>query len=379
VRLSRRIAGASLALVAVAVTGGPTTHRIESPPVTGERACSPAVCPPQFGSGIDRDQDRIADSAEQALAEAYAPIVWHAPDEPNLPTSVDSFLAHTRLAYFDVACGIDSILASVLRSQHALVEHSVTIPCAGGDLAHSAGTRSERKQRTFYLADVTPPHRGGNAASTGWITYYHAYPNDLGGVTVQYWRFYSFNTGLTYSIGGARFEVGHHGGDWEGVHVVLGPALQPVAARFVGHDRIVERPWPDVHHAGEHLMIASEPGRHSSMPDLELDTTKAVRQETWSRGTVRWRGGRTSRAGALINLGEKTVPFAPFVAYSGLWGSPGQCLPAIGCINSGYWGPAYNETGMRDDGFITAWCAGMADSARSLGGQWECYPAAVSP
>jgi len=377
VRLSRRIVGSSLALIAA--TGGPATHRIGAPPVAGGHACSQATCPRLFGSGTDRDQDGIADSAEQALAEAYAPVVWHAPDEPNLPTSVDSVLPYTRLAYFDVAFGIDSVLTPAPPSQHALLEHTVAIPCTGGDLAHSAGTRSEEKQRTFYLADVTPPHRMGDTASTGWITYFHAYPNDLGGVTVQYWRFYGFNTGLTYSIGSARLEVGHHGGDWGGVHVVLGPALQPVVARFVGHDRIVERLWQDVERAGEHLMVASERGRHSSQPDLELDTTQAVRQETWSSGNVRWLGGRTSRAGALINLGEKTAPFEPFVAYSGLWGSPGLCLPAIGCINSGYWGPAYNETGMRDDGFITAWCAGMADSTRSRGGRRECYSAAVSP
>ncbi|HEU4588985.1 MAG TPA: hypothetical protein VFS11_10070, partial [Gemmatimonadales bacterium] len=245
--------------------------------------------------------------------------------------------------------------------------------------ARAAGTRSEHKARTFYLADVPRRRRGGDTASTGWTTYYHAYRNRRGGVTVQYWRFYSFNTGLTYALGDARLEIGHHGGDWESVQVVLDSALRPAAARFVGHTGIEERDWRDVHREGDRLVVVSEPGRHGSRPDLDLDTTRAVRQETWSGGTVRWPSGRTGSAGALVNLGERTAPLEPFLAYSGLWGSPGSCLPGLGCINSGYWGPAYNETAMRADGFITAWCTGMADSTRTRNGVAECYPAAVSP
>jgi hypothetical protein len=58
-----------------------------------------------------------------------------------------------------------------------------------------------------------------------------------------------------------------------------------------------------------------------------------------------------------------------FIQYSGIWGSPGSFF-----FTSGYWGPAHNETGMRKDGFITAWCAGIArvDLRR------ECYPVARS-
>ncbi|HEU4647631.1 MAG TPA: hypothetical protein VFS33_01130 [Gemmatimonadales bacterium] len=378
--MTRALASVSLALAAAVAQ--PPVHRT-TPPTEPRQPCPDAGCRQHIGWGPDRDHDRIADSAEQALADRYAPVVWHAPDEPNFPTSVDSFLPHTRLGFFDSACGIDSMLADAPLSQPALLEPTVVPPCdAGADAAnaaHAAGTRSENKARTFYLADVARRHQVGDTASTGWTTYYHAYRNRRGGVTVQYWRFYSFNTGLTYALADARLEVGHHGGDWESVQVVLNSALRPVAARFVGHTSIVERNWPDVHREGDRLVVASEPGRHSSQADLDLDTARAVRQETWSGGTVRWPSGRTSSAGALVNLGEKTAPFEPFLAYSGLWGSPGSCLPGLGCINSGYWGPAYNETGMRDDGFITAWCTGMADSMRARNGVAECYPAAVSP
>ncbi len=38
-----------------------------------------------------------------------------------------------------------------------------------------------------------------------------------------------------------------------------------------------------------------------------------------------------------------------FIRYAGLWGSPGLFYST-----SGYWGPAFNETGMRADGFESA-------------------------
>jgi hypothetical protein len=53
-----------------------------------------------------------------------------------------------------------------------------------------------------------------------------------------------------------------------------------------------------------------------------------------------------------------------FIQYSGIWGNPGTIF-----FSSGYWGPAFNETTMGNDGFVTAWCAGMKSQTRE-----ECYP-----
>lgn len=98
-----------------------------------------------------------------------------------------------------------------------------------------------------------------------------------------------------------------------------------------------------------------------------------VRQETWTGGQVHWFNGIISDAGPLINLGAKTAPMngQVFIQYSGIWGSPGTFD-----FTSGYWGPAFNETGMREDGFITAWGAGMVGDADLI--RRECYPAATS-
>jgi hypothetical protein len=73
----------------------------------------------------------------------------------------------------------------------------------------------------------------------------------------------------------------------------------------------------------------------------------------------------------LVNVGEKTRPLNGqlFLRYSGLWGSPGVFYQS-----SGYWGPAFNETDLADDGFVVAWCRGMLDYQRELDGTRECYP-----
>jgi hypothetical protein len=55
----------------------------------------------------------------------------------------------------------------------------------------SDGTRSDHKHRTFYLKDLNSEDQKGSTDSREWTTYYHAYPNDVGGVTIQYWNFYA--------------------------------------------------------------------------------------------------------------------------------------------------------------------------------------------
>ena len=69
-----------------------------------------------------------------------------------------------------------------------------------------------------------------------------------------------------------------------------------------------------------------------------------------------------------------------FVYYAGLWGSPSeyskfaQTVPSgthpvkdlidkLVYISSGYWGPAFNETGEQPPGFIRAWCFDMLNQS----------------
>ena len=372
----------------------------------------------------DADQDGLADALEQRLAEKYAPVIYHEKNERNFPTNVGGFFQKTSLFFFDKACLADASSKSTpgcgkppsnLSGVSCLVETRPDMQRGSITRWHqydsckqktySADTCFDRdKELTFYLSDVSIKDRKGGPDTAGWITYYHAYLNDRCaftegvercGVTIQYWRFYAYNTG---PIPGGP---GSHGGDWEAVHVVLDDKLEPIEARLLGHRGITyyRRPrnqhwgenqrWGALRWEGARALIKSENGGHASRPFTSDKEADYIRQETWTGGKVRWPLNQSYYPGRLTennvtplrNLGEKTAPMRGmiFIQYAGLWGSPGRSLPFVGPISSGYWGPAYNETGQRRDGFITAWCEGMKDSKKQSRGVQdcaisECYP-----
>jgi hypothetical protein len=326
----------------------------------------------------DGDHDGLADGCEDALAQRFAPIVIHSTDESNFPTNVDVFLRETSLAFHDESCGRakDTVIERA-PTEADLTQRAADVRC-GGDRVASAGSRSRGKHETFFLADVPREDRRGSADSRDWTTYVHAYPNVLGGVTLQYWRFYAYNDAFN-----------NHGGDWEGIHVVLDPHASVASVRLLQHGSSDDLAPPRLEWFGSHVIVYSEGGGHASRAsgagivarhcDLEPcvvsleDRGSYVWQETWRGGRVRWPDGRATEGGGLVNMGEKSAPLNGqlFVQYSGLWGSPGAFY-----WSSGYWGPSYNETSMRGDGFLTSWCAGMAGA---LDRHRECWPAGTEP
>jgi hypothetical protein len=196
--------------------------------------------------------------------------------------------------------------------------------------------------------------------------------------------------------------AGFHGGDWEGIQVILDKDGTPTEIWFLGHTTIDKRQWETIADAreGAHVKVLAEYGGHSSSPFTGKDESQLIRQECWTGGTVT--GSRAgfglTKTGPLLNVGEKTKPFngQVFIQYSGLWGSPSRAsaigqslLPLPGNIqsainklsaalypfNSGYWGPSYNETEKREtDDFITAWGHNMKDMDKEVDGIKENYP-----
>lgn len=324
----------------------------------------------------------------QHIAQRFAPVIYHAPDEPNLPTNVDIFLSTTSLWFIDAGCN-PVLNYQVLRTvdQKALINQSHGPDCGSSDRVYSNGTRSVKKQRTFYLADAPDSVKLGSPDTKEWTTYFHVYPNNIGGSTIQYWRFHAYNTGkkISTNIFGKiiSIEFGFHGGDWEGIHVVLNSSLEPELVRLLGHTTIEEVRWSSIERDGTHPVIYSEKDGHAS---LARGSRIGIRQETWGTengAKVIWPGQGTLDSGLLINLGEKTKPLNEqfFIQYSGLWGSP-SVFPDVNSIfyfiSSGYWGPAYNETAMDNSGFITAWGAGAKEPEKTVDGVREFYPLSVS-
>jgi hypothetical protein len=342
--------------------------------------------PGQSPAGVDDDQDSLSDALEDSLAERFAPIVFHGETEPNLPVNVDWWLSKTNLAAHGTGQASAIVMRGPLKQSDLL---SKSVQTSEGALV-SDKTRSRLKLRTFFLEDLQVPYRSGlMVAPAEWVTYVHSYPNDLGGVTLQYWRAYVWNS--------ARFlfvDVGH-GGDWEGISVVLDAAHTPARVAFLGHNGIgyEER---RVQWKGSHPLVWVENGSHASLPESPEPGRRWIAQETWTGGSVTWSTGDIrGNSGGLTNVGERTRPRNGqyFIQYSGLWAAPHQFF-----FTSGYWGPAFNETdatctdgrpaygptfaprALRADcGKIRmkAWCDGI--DVRKIDTAVECFAESESP
>lgn len=347
----------------------------DAPKTVAERL---AELKPAGVTADDQDGDGLRDLEEDELADKFAPIMFHEKDEPNLPTSVDWFLPKTTLRFKDEARDIDELVVATLTKQTDL--HFVRRKEGGPRAApprrlrpvlrdqlvyvDSCDSCDREKKSTFYLTDIDAASRRGSTDSKEWITYTHVYANDKDGVTIQYWRFYAYNTGKKLGV----VEVGFHGGDWEGVHVVLDRARNPVEVAYLSSD-IEVVPWGTVRKEGTHPKVYAGEGNHHTEAE---GAENGIRWEMWKDGKVHWPDGRITDHGDMINVGERTAPRngQAFIRYSGLWGSPGENY-----YSSGYWGPAFNETGedARKD-FVTAWCRDMKkrrdiDSECSCAGQ----------
>jgi len=351
-----------------------------------------ANCRSQDGTASvrsDQDNNGVPDDLELRLANEFAPILFYDADEPNLPTSIERFLSNTELWYFSEYCRPQQVRIS--KPAGAQLSQAVRPSCrVGGELVDSQGTRSPGKKSTFYLSNVPERERRGTEDAEAWVTYVHAYRNDLGGVTLQFWRLYAYNSSY---LMGFHIDFGTHGGDWEAIHVVLKPAasggLTPILIRLLGHRDIITRPWRDVIAEGGHPMILCEKGSHTSVLMTKSDLSRRLRrieQKSWTGGSVRWPSGKVSNSGLLVMVGQKTSPRAgmEWLRYSGLWGTRENSGP-FPFYRSGYWGPAFNETGLRNDGFVSAWCEGIAPMKPASGGseglvvEKECYADHVVP
>jgi hypothetical protein len=333
-------------------------------------------------AGPDADGDSLPDNCEQALAERHAPIFYHSSAEQYYPLPVERYLAASALWFRDTACSPEQqeqlkaapTLADLLNAQ-------IPAGCGSAQPARAASTRSRARERTFYLSDPPEDLRAGSRLPADWVTYFHAYPNTLNGVTLQYWRFYAWHNG-----------AGKHGGDWVGVHLQLDSGGQPQRLVLIAEDALKTVAWHEVdQESPQRARLYIEPESHalqltpaglsaegckglSGFFSCRLNPDKPetfVRHESWSTGQVSSFSGEQGRHGGLLNFGERSRPLngLSFIQYSGLWGAPGR-----NAAHSGDWGPAYHGAGMLSNGFLSAWAQGMLNPRRE-----EAYPLAVSP
>jgi len=178
----------------------------------------------------DNDNDGIDDSLEQFLAEKYAPVIYIEPNESNYPVNVDWILERAYLLYNE-DCFPDYVefylnpipdqpsligdQASLIGPPHTNVGHHCSdandpqhrpISTIAAD-PQGEGPTGYSDQATFLLPDLNGIDRLGSLDPKDWVTYFHEYPTNDGGIMIQYWRTFAYN-----DFAGPFSD---HGGDWD--------------------------------------------------------------------------------------------------------------------------------------------------------------------
>ena len=318
-------------------------------------------------SAVDADHDTLDDALEQQLAVRHAPVVWLDPYEWNYPANVDWFLDRARMRFHHscsalaMCCGDHQLLDYGLPDQVNLISQahgkrawSLFQGCHHTDTQYS--DRDFDEDHCFFLQLQDGDH-SGSYYPWEWKVYVHSYPNTYGGISLQYWFFYSYNDGmLTFN----------HEGDWENVVVVLDGSQNVVQVLFARHDDDYHAKAPSAvtWYGGTHPMVLSALGSHASYESFDACAGDWREQGcAWGFQDLRWftwSGGLPAgelgiQGGGLVMVGEKSYPLngQTFIRYSGRWGEIGTNVHT-----SGPRGPAYQGK----------WDYGRASSGSGGGG-----------
>jgi hypothetical protein len=303
--------------------------------------------------GVDNDYDGIDDGTEAELADRFAPLLYMpnlisrtdagngVPGDWTWPANVEWYLANTQMRFHHDNCPDHQILnlgtintANLITQYHQRATswlgctHSGTTYGSNGD----GGWSSENH---FFLQavydDVTHP---GVRDASGWKVYVHAYPNSIGGVSIQYWFFYAYNDYIASA---------NHEADWEHVIVQLDANQQPTSLWYAAHNGATQlQPFQVSWYGGTHPQVWVADGSHasySSQGECDNALVEGTDQNCWSNLDQRWftwSGGKGAaqglQGGGLVNMGEmpqaytskRPMPGQEWIKYSGRWGEEGN-------------------------------------------------------
>jgi len=338
-----------------------------SPSITAPGAAGPHLS--VWGS--DNDHDNLDDGTEWELANRFAPLLYM----PKLitraeadfiggdwtwPATVDWYLPQVRMRIHHNNCSDHQLLdfgqvtpTNLLQQVHRRYVLG-WLGCSHVD-PYQYSDRDFNPDDHYFLqaGDDDAVHPGVRDPSR-WKAYTHAYPNNLGGVTIQYWLFYAYNDG---------FSLQNHEGDWEHVDVKLDASYNPVTVYLSFHTSLNPYAPADMTWYGTHPQVWVADGSHANFrsEDVCNGTLReagalvggvAINESCWTNADQRWftwAGGRGYDAGlqgaGLVDVGEKGSPTygQEWIRYSGRWGEEGQSDET-----SGPQGPAYKADWLKD-------------------------------
>lgn len=234
----------------------------------------------------DQTNPLLGPSARRALLDAYAPLVLLAPGERALPAHAEWYFAQTRL-----------------------------LPGRRGATAGRAWAEDARLEPRGSAL-------GGSPHPADWTTYGHVYRAEDGGVLLQYWFFYPYNS---------FHRVGNHDADWEHITVHVGPDGRPRGAWYARHEFNapgVWFPWSKLVREGSHPVVLAASGSHASyanvpeVPWYESVCTTTRTEEAPARGCRIWRTW-SGASGGIEDLGSREEPGVEYLLWPGRWGAKG--------------------------------------------------------
>ena len=207
----------------------------------------------------------------------------------------------------------------------------------------SDGYRTDGRRSGFVLEFAAEAQSG--SPDDQWTAYGHAYREKDGGIVLQYWFFFPYNS---------WWLLGRHQGDWEHIAVVLDAQQQPHHAYYSQHGHPQRWDWSELTTQGTHPVVFTASGSHASYKGASGNDCVGAAAvwgpvlETCSSAGPEWR--TWSSPGGLVNVGERIHPRngATWLGYTGLWGKIGRRLNTQ-AWKSGPEGPAYQEADWRRD------------------------------
>lgn len=284
------VAAISVGAFAVVQTGssGPTSSSTTSVPSGGGSNVSLPAAGPRDAAGVPLELGL-------ALAKRYAPLVFFDPSEPDYPMGVDQFLALAtppNLAY-DESCSpfnATPVAVNGPMTPDQLLHTAVTqsaLPQAGCSFSPLQSTTPDpeapryggtKPNQTLYLTTLPDDDNRRGLDTSHWVTYYHVYPTDDGGLMVQYWHFFAYN----HQVSDSRVAAGQgdHYGDWDAsIQVQLDSSMTIEKVWFSRHNndhpgdpltssaqfqRGANTQVGTVYMSGDHPLMMADSGSHAA-------------------------------------------------------------------------------------------------------------------
>ena len=306
----------------------------------------------------DDDCDGLDDGQEQCVLETNAPAFnfysGGGDEEDHWPANVDWLLARSELWFSHSAatvslpsgmtsCWHDRVASWGQLNQANLIATSHFKKTVSRYLGYrnwsqctltttlARPTDSQWDPDEHYYLRVSDDVHAGSTNDADWKAYSHVYPNDVGGVDVQYWLVFAWNDGF----GGTGTFGGNHEGDWEGL-TVRRYATGQIAEVIMGEHGVQHRyPFSSVSWTNTHPHVWVAKGSHAMFPsegmcdDVESDHGFWPFESPGCEGGYRkWRTWPNSydgygwRGGGLVNVGEIGRPLngQNFINANILWG-----------------------------------------------------------